>query len=338
VSEEGDVASFFADLSCGIDGVVNCAGISSLNERLEDVSLRAFRRVLDVNLTGTFLICRAALPLLRSRGGGSIVNISSVHAVVASSGQGPYAASKAGIVALTRQIAVDYAADRIRANSVLMSVDGIRGHPNHPSSSGQSGVARSIGLELRSRRAGSNRFPGRSCGHRGVSAWRRFNLYNGFRSPCRRRPDGEHSVRTDDMANNVQREDVTISWLGQAGFAVRGVGVTVAIDPYLSDLCRHVHGLPRAMIAPCTPTELSANLVLVSHWHEDHLDLDSAQEFVAAGAHFIAPESCVARLAGRGIPASSLVSIRAGQTIGVPVPRSPLYPRATRLVLHPSGS
>lgn len=124
VADEAQVSALFADSNGGIDGLVNCAGIYPPDKRLEDVSLDDFRHVLDVNLIGTFLMCRAALPALRNRGGGSIVNISSVHAVAAAAGQGAYAASKAAIVALTRQIAVDYAADRVRANSVLVgSVD-----------------------------------------------------------------------------------------------------------------------------------------------------------------------------------------------------------------------
>jgi NAD(P)-dependent dehydrogenase (short-subunit alcohol dehydrogenase family) len=122
VTAEADVAALFDGLDT-LDSLVNCAGIYPAPERLEDVTLSQWRRVIDVNLTGTFLTCRAALPLLR-RGGGSMVNISSVHAISAAPGQGAYAASKSGITALTRQIAVDYARDGIRANSVLVgSVD-----------------------------------------------------------------------------------------------------------------------------------------------------------------------------------------------------------------------
>jgi NAD(P)-dependent dehydrogenase (short-subunit alcohol dehydrogenase family) len=123
VTDENAVVRFFANLD-PIDGLVNCAGIYPPDQRLEDVSVERFRRVLEVNLVGTFLTCRSALPLLRSSGGGSIVNISSVHAVAGAAGQGPYAASKGAIASLTRQIAVEYASDSIRANSILVgSVD-----------------------------------------------------------------------------------------------------------------------------------------------------------------------------------------------------------------------
>lgn len=123
VTDEDAVAGLFGALD-RLTGLVVCAGVYPPDQRLEDVSLAQFRRVLDVNLVGAFLCCRAAVPLLRRSGGGSIVTISSVHAVAAAPGQGAYAASKGGITALTRQLAVDYAGDGIRANSVLAgSVD-----------------------------------------------------------------------------------------------------------------------------------------------------------------------------------------------------------------------
>jgi L-ascorbate 6-phosphate lactonase len=116
-----------------------------------------------------------------------------------------------------------------------------------------------------------------------------------------------------------------IVWLGQAGFALRGTS-NIVIDPYLSDLCLDVHGLRREMNAPATPAELDARFVLVSHWHEDHLDLDSAQKFVDSGSVFVVPPSCAARLAGRGIPVRSILEISSGETItfdGVTVTAAP---------------
>src|SRR3954465_1920613 len=92
---------------------------------------------------------------------------------------------------------------------------------------------------------------------------------------------------------------VSLNWLGQAGFIARGASGSVAFDPYLSDQCLHEHGLVRQMAAPTSPTGLSADVVLISHWHPDHLDLDSAAEFVASGAVIIAPPSCISRIAGR---------------------------------------
>ncbi len=108
---------------------------------------------------------------------------------------------------------------------------------------------------------------------------------------------------------------VELRWLGQAGFAAAGSSATVAFDPYLSDLCRTAFGLERAMERPCSPAEVGADVVLISHWHEDHLDLDSAAEFAESGATFLAPPSCVARLVGRGIPAGSVRPMKTDETI-----------------------
>ena len=122
ITNEAAVALAFETIARGpsaVVGIVNCTGIYPPPARIEDTSLDSWRRVLQVNLDGTFLVCRSALPVLRDAGGGAIVNIASVHAIAAAPGQPAYAASKAAIVALTRQIAVDYVGDRIRANCIL---------------------------------------------------------------------------------------------------------------------------------------------------------------------------------------------------------------------------
>jgi L-ascorbate 6-phosphate lactonase len=111
--------------------------------------------------------------------------------------------------------------------------------------------------------------------------------------------------------------EIEIRWLGQAGFAAIGSAATIVFDPYLSDLCRDVHGLERQMPAPSTPAGLGADVVLVSHWHEDHLDLSSAAEFAESGAVFVAPSSCAARLLGMGIPSERVRSISSGQTVEI---------------------
>ncbi|HEX2484453.1 MAG TPA: SDR family NAD(P)-dependent oxidoreductase [Myxococcota bacterium] len=99
-----------------LDVLVNIAGILSL-EHSHALSLERWNQVLAVNLTGTFLFCRAALPHLLERGG-AIVNTSSTSALAGMPYAAAYGASKAGVLALTRTLAVEYAKKGLRANAV----------------------------------------------------------------------------------------------------------------------------------------------------------------------------------------------------------------------------
>jgi NAD(P)-dependent dehydrogenase (short-subunit alcohol dehydrogenase family) len=99
------------------DLLVNAAGIG-LNENLVGHDEARWQRVLDVNLTGPFLILRHALGGMMGRGFGRIVNISSGTAVRVNPGTGAYAASKAGLIALTKALAVEAAESGVTANAV----------------------------------------------------------------------------------------------------------------------------------------------------------------------------------------------------------------------------
>jgi NAD(P)-dependent dehydrogenase (short-subunit alcohol dehydrogenase family) len=112
-----DLAERTAARYGGLDVVVTSAGIQRYGT-VEETSAELWDEVLDVNVKGVFLTCKAAIPHLRARGGGAIVTVSSVQAFASQQRVAAYAASKAAINALTRAIALDYAADGIRANIV----------------------------------------------------------------------------------------------------------------------------------------------------------------------------------------------------------------------------
>ena len=100
-----------------IDGVVNNAGIAHPSVGpLEDISLATWRRYLDTNLTGTFLVTKAAVPHLR-RTSGAIVNIASTRALMSEPESEPYAATKGGIVALTHALAISLG-PKVRVNCI----------------------------------------------------------------------------------------------------------------------------------------------------------------------------------------------------------------------------
>ena len=101
-----------------VDIVVNCAGIITRTP-VEDLSLEEWHRVIDVNLHGTFHMCRAVLPLMREKGKGKIINISSQMAKLPHPSASPsYEVSKAGQIALTRHFAYHYAKYNICVNAI----------------------------------------------------------------------------------------------------------------------------------------------------------------------------------------------------------------------------
>ncbi|MFD0715009.1 SDR family NAD(P)-dependent oxidoreductase [Paenibacillus sp. GCM10027626] len=121
VSLEADVSRVVADTLAHygrIDVMVNNAAICP-QVRLTDLSLSQWNEVITNNLTSVFLFSKAVIPAMLQAGGGVIVNVSSVHAVATLEGYSAYAASKGGIAAMTRAIALDYAKENIRANVVL---------------------------------------------------------------------------------------------------------------------------------------------------------------------------------------------------------------------------
>jgi NAD(P)-dependent dehydrogenase (short-subunit alcohol dehydrogenase family) len=100
-----------------LDVLVNSAGVIYRNRTVEQHTEEEWDVTFDTNVKGTFLMCRAALPHLRAARG-TIVNLSSYVGLVGFAGASAYAASKAAIVNLTRSLALDYAAEGLRANCV----------------------------------------------------------------------------------------------------------------------------------------------------------------------------------------------------------------------------
>jgi NAD(P)-dependent dehydrogenase (short-subunit alcohol dehydrogenase family) len=121
VSIEADVAALvaLAESKYGkLDTIFNNAGIEQPVTPSDQISEELFERVIDINLKGCFFGCKHALPALLRNGGGTIVNNSSVSAFANVGGNLSYAASKGGIMSMTRVIAIEYAARNIRCNAI----------------------------------------------------------------------------------------------------------------------------------------------------------------------------------------------------------------------------
>jgi len=100
-----------------LDTVASIAGIS-WTEDITKTTREQWDRVIDTNLRGLFHVCKHSIPALLRAGGGSIVNVSSILGLVGDPVQPTYCASKGGIVAMTRALAVAYGRDNIRANAI----------------------------------------------------------------------------------------------------------------------------------------------------------------------------------------------------------------------------
>ena len=104
----------------GIDVLYNNAGISPADDAsILDTSVESWSRVLAVNATGVFLCCKHGIPRLLERGGGSVINVASIVALVgAATSQIGYTASKGAVLSLTRELAVQFARQGIRVNAL----------------------------------------------------------------------------------------------------------------------------------------------------------------------------------------------------------------------------
>ena len=120
VADEGDVVRLLDAIAreCGrLDAVVNNAGIGSAHIPTSEQTLEQFERVLHVHLSGTFLVSREAFRVMAGRGG-AIVNISSIAGLGGLPRRNAYGAAKAGIAAMTKALACEWAASGVRVNAV----------------------------------------------------------------------------------------------------------------------------------------------------------------------------------------------------------------------------
>mgnify|MGYP002641911634 CR=1 FL=1 len=138
ISRGDEMESIFTqaqEFTDSLDALVNNAALQIAKPILE-TSVEEWDAVMAANLRSVFLGVKFAHPLLKARNGGAVVNVSSVHAIQTSANIAAYAASKGGLLALTRAMAVEFAPDEIRVNAILpgavdtqMLRDGLgRGH------------------------------------------------------------------------------------------------------------------------------------------------------------------------------------------------------------------
>jgi L-ascorbate 6-phosphate lactonase len=114
----------------------------------------------------------------------------------------------------------------------------------------------------------------------------------------------------------VPQGTLALWWLGQAGFAFKTpAGKVVVIDPYLSDSAERLHGFKRLSLAPITPDEVRADLLILTHEHTDHLDPDAVPSIVRnnPAMRFAAPAGCKDGLAAAGVAPTAWVTLEANQ-------------------------
>jgi 2-deoxy-D-gluconate 3-dehydrogenase len=121
VADEGSVAALVEATLARfgrLDILVNNAGMN-IRRPVESLKLAEWRQVIDVNLTSAFLASRACYPVMKKQGGGKVINIGSMMSIFGASFAPAYAASKGGMVQLTKAMAAGWAADNIQVNAVL---------------------------------------------------------------------------------------------------------------------------------------------------------------------------------------------------------------------------
>lgn len=201
IADAQDVASMVAaaiDTYGRIDCAFNNAGISNANIPFADMPDDVFRRMQDINLTGTFLCMKHEIGAMLKTGGGAIVNVSSTAAVSILPNMGDYGTAKAGLLGMTRAAALDHGKQGIRVNAILPGptltpafIDGVK---RFEGLEAYLADRQPIGRLLQPREiamAGLVAAVGRGFlrhGHRHAGRWRAYHIMSGHRvRPCRPR-------------------------------------------------------------------------------------------------------------------------------------------------------
>lgn len=120
VTKEADVDRVFGAVQekyGHVDVVVNSAGIN-VRHLIEDFPLEDFKKVMDINMTGVWLCCRAAARIMKPQGSGSVINVASALSGVGLSERTAYCSSKAGLIGLTKTLAMEWASSGVRCNAL----------------------------------------------------------------------------------------------------------------------------------------------------------------------------------------------------------------------------
>ena len=120
VTRETDVSHLFEEVIQRfgrLDVLINSAGIN-IRKPIEQFSVEEFRQVIDLNVQGTWLCCRAAASVMKKRGGGSVINIGSALSSIGLAERSAYTASKAAVLNLTRTLALEWAPFNLRCNVI----------------------------------------------------------------------------------------------------------------------------------------------------------------------------------------------------------------------------
>jgi NAD(P)-dependent dehydrogenase (short-subunit alcohol dehydrogenase family) len=125
VSNLSQVDQMFSDVKRylgGLDVLINNAGIAGPTGKVEDLAIEEWRRCIDIDLNGMFYCTRLAVPMLKSAGGGSIINLSSAAGRLGFPLRTPYAAAKWGVVGFTKSLSIELGTDNIRVNAIQPGV------------------------------------------------------------------------------------------------------------------------------------------------------------------------------------------------------------------------